>query len=128
MPWLCWCTTDSTEIRSKIIDGYTKSPLGLVKYMPVQDSCSVEILAGVHEEISKEKTCTLFPNPAIDFVTISCDKEVKSLQLVDATGKYSNCAEYRDGKITLSCLPPGLYLCMFETGGNRQIRKIVKTE
>lgn len=59
----CWCSTDSSFIRSTIYDGYVNNSYGIVNYMPLAGSCP-QINVGINTPSNNVvSSTTIFPNP-----------------------------------------------------------------
>jgi hypothetical protein len=59
----CWCSTDSTFIRSTIYDGYVNSSYGLVNFMTFTTGCP-QISVGINNSSSSNNLqVAVFPNP-----------------------------------------------------------------
>ena len=64
----CWCSTDSSYVRSKIRDGYVNSSYGLISYN-TDNSC----IAGISDVKTlpvAPGTIKLYPNPFYDHATL----------------------------------------------------------
>jgi hypothetical protein len=76
----CWCSSESTYIRSTIYDGYVNLAYGLVNFMPVMLSCP-QIKFGIKEPQQNVLTIfpKLFPNPFSNQLTISLADNEQSI-------------------------------------------------
>lgn len=74
----------------------------------------------------EQNNCNIYPNPAIETVFISYDKNISILNIYDLTGRLmfqtKNCNEI---KVNLDNFSSGLYLIEIESEGNRITQKLV---
>jgi len=79
--------------------------------------CNGTVLFGtLLESISKEKALNLYPNPAISDVTISSDRQVQYVELIDMDGRVSKRIDAGfTNNINISDLSAGLYLVRVKT-------------
>ncbi len=89
-----------------------------------------EEVTGVEEELIK-KSLTVFPNPASEYIAFVYDKggkvRVSDMQLIDMQGrKQAVNANWKEGKINISHLSPGIYLLNFQIGTERVSKKFIK--
>jgi len=71
----CWCSTDSSFIRSTIYDGYINTNYGLVNYTPVEDDCP-EINVGFKSDLKRDELLIeVFPNPFINELKIKLNTD-----------------------------------------------------
>ncbi len=67
----------------------------------------------------------LFPNPAIDFITIQTDKPVSQINLLDINGKEVE-VSIKENKIDVSLLPPGNYFIHIKSEGKNFVKQFIK--
>jgi parallel beta-helix repeat protein len=110
----CFCSTDSSYIRSTLRDGYVNASYGLLSYN-IDNSC----MAGVTEVKSvpavSGSEVKLYPNPFSDHSTLSFPYEpghAYELNVVDQLGRVAQTIEHiTSGKVTIprATMVPGLY-------------------
>jgi len=61
-------------------------------------------------EVENTLGLTLFPNPAKDVLTIQADEQIQQIEIVDLTGKVHKVIQQVENNISLTNLPPGMYL------------------
>jgi parallel beta-helix repeat protein len=59
----CWCSSDSTYIRSKIYDSTNDASLGAVTFLPLGSACSFDTLGIKELNNISEINADVFPNP-----------------------------------------------------------------
>jgi trimeric autotransporter adhesin len=89
-----------------------------------------EEVTGVEEELVK-RSLTVFPNPASEYIAFVYDKggkgRVSNIQLIDMQGRRQAVnANWKEGKIDVSHLSPGIYLLTFQIGTERVSKKFIK--
>lgn len=125
---VCWCTNDSSVIRSKIKDGYVTSSLGLVYYTPFMQNCSFAMV-GVAEKNFKEEIYSVYPNPALDLLYIKCkeNEQITNLKIFNTEGKnVLNMNDFFDDTINISELNTGFYLIKFVINDTNYNYKFLK--
>lgn len=66
------------------------------------------------------------PNPAVDVVTITANKEIKSVSIIDLSGKKVK-GEATSGKVNVSSLAKGTYILQVNYGnGAVENTKLIK--
>ncbi|GGG54082.1 T9SS type A sorting domain-containing protein [Epilithonimonas arachidiradicis] len=67
----------------------------------------------------------IYPNPAKDFINITSQKEINSVEILDQSGK--RISESRELKINISNLPKGIYILKIKfSDRNSSIQKLIK--
>jgi hypothetical protein len=104
----------------------------------IVESRSVDVLLAQDEDASpaenkKEVSIQCLPNPTIDYVHVVSESfdehELHNIFLIDSNGRIiieSNLTS-RSHKLDLTSVSSGIYVLIVENGGDRQIRKIVKS-
>ena len=65
-----WCTTDSTNISTRIYDGYDNINLDLVNFMPL-DTSQCFLLTGINNQtLLNDNIFKIYPNPFTQFTTL----------------------------------------------------------
>lgn len=133
----CWCTSDSTEIENKLIDGYDNIYLGLFNYNIYEDNC-MTILKSVIKvnltnvtETESDKLVKFYPNPfqsnlTVDFIEDS-DYPV-TLSIFNNVGKlvFTEICNKQTINLDLNHIPSGMYFLRVKTGDLISNRKIIK--
>jgi hypothetical protein len=136
IPTNCFCTTDSTEIETKIFDGYDDITKGLVSYAIFDTACT-NVLRFVNKsqgptsvnESEWNNEVRLFPNPAADDFTIHNNGMFRFYTLTTLDGKelLSDRLQGEYTTINSSQLPAGIYLMVLQgEGENLQTFKVVR--
>lgn len=112
IPDNCWCTTDSSQIRSNINDGYVNNANGLVSFMPISNNCPGSPLAVNNIASKNETTITAHPNPFHQTLTFSASETGNfSVNLYDLTGRRIMHQTFsRSSQINTENLGAGLYI------------------
>lgn len=77
-------------------------------------------------DMNTEKTVSIYPNPASDFVNVKSDLKIKSIQMVSVEGKLVR-KNLNQTQISLNGLPSGIYFLKIELENGRiQFEKVVK--
>jgi len=82
---ICFCTTDSTEIENKILDGYDDITKGLVNYSIYDDSCD-QVLVSVIKVDLGGSTASLTEE---EMPQLAFDMEHKRLFIADVKGEVA---------------------------------------
>jgi hypothetical protein len=132
IPTNCFCITDSTEIESKIFDGYDDVSKGLISYAIFDTSC-VSVLRLINksgvltssEENEIQETLQIFPNPVSDQLTISNNNTFNAYTLNTIDGKEVLSDSIGDGNtyINTSHLQAGIYFLVLR-GDRKQSRTL----
>lgn len=134
IPTNCFCTTDSTEIETKIFDGYDDITKGLVGYAIFDTSCSNVLRLinkfGVPTSLSEneiQENINVFPNPVIDQLTILNNYSFSSCSLITMDGKEVLNEGLMAGntQISMSQLPAGIYFLVLRGAGQQSRTKKV---
>jgi hypothetical protein len=133
IPTNCFCISDSTEIESKILDGYDDITKGLISYAIFDTSCT-SVLRMVNkfgeptsiDENEIQETVTVFPNPVSDQLTISNNNSLSSYKLISIDGKEVLSDELSAGNtsIIVTHLQSGIYFLVLK--GTEQQSSILK--
>ena len=118
IPTNCLCITDSTEIESKIFDGYDDVSKGLISYAIFDTSC-VSVLRLINKsgeptslnDNETQETVTIFPNPVSDQLTVSTNNSLSAYKLITVDGKELLSDELGTGNTTINMtqIPAGIY-------------------
>lgn len=124
----------NTRMRVKKIAGTTDDPdlinpcIG-ASYGQAEDY-TVNVLASlaVSEVNKKETSFKAYPNPVTDILNIDSKVKVKSISVVDATGRTVMSSEINKDKfnINLSTLSSGIYMITAQTENGLQSIKVIK--
>lgn len=103
----CWCSTDSSLIRSGIYDGYTDVSSGLVNFTPFKTSCEQTTHIGRYNiSGNSDIPAEVYPNPFGDKLTFSlADNQEATIVLYDFLGRqvlrqtFINCAAINTGHL-----------------------------
>ncbi|MBP8851004.1 MAG: T9SS type A sorting domain-containing protein [Breznakibacter sp.] len=69
---------------------------------------------------------TIYPNPADEFITIECDKEIESVQIYNITGALV-LASTASNYININSSNKGVYMLVIESiNGDKSFKKVVK--
>jgi len=68
---------------------------------------------------------TVFPNPAVNSVSIVCDETILEATVLDSQGR-SIILKGQNQVYTISDVPPGVYCLFIKTGNNLYFQKLVK--
>lgn len=79
----------------------------------------------VSEEAVNKSSVKIYPNPAMDFITISSEGKIKSTEMYDSAGKKIQILTEND-KINVSDLPAGSYLIHTKTEKGNFSEKFIK--
>jgi hypothetical protein len=122
-----WCTTDSTNIASTILDGYDSVAFGLVTFLPVDSVCY--LATGVTH--IDNNALAIFPNPTTGELFINSPEfPVEEIDIFNSMGAmvYSERTGRSAGihhKQMEIVFPPGIYLVKVLSGERQFIRKLV---
>ena len=133
IPTNCFCISDSTEIETKIFDGYDDISKGLISYAIFDTNCanvlsvinkSGEITSLNENEI--QEAFNVFPNPVSDQLTISNNTSLSTYKLITMDGKEVLSDELGIGNtsINMTQIPSGIYFLILT--GSDQKSKISK--
>jgi hypothetical protein len=124
-----YITIDVAYIYAKGNNGNSVSELGIAADV-VQNFYSATINAV--DEVVETNDMKIYPNPAQDFIIISCKKLLKSTTVVavyDITGKLileEKALQQNNLKLTLSTLSPGIFFVQVKSDEGVFIQKFVK--
>jgi hypothetical protein len=74
-----WCTTDSASTEVVIYDGYDNINLGLVSFMPL-DETQCYLITGINNSISSNNDFQIYPNPSSGKFIVEMTGLLKQLQ------------------------------------------------
>lgn len=77
------------------------------------------------EAVAEENSVLVYPNPAVDFITVQSKSPVNKVEIFDASGRKMS-AELNRDKIDVRNLNPGVYIIHIETKGNLFSKKFIK--
>jgi len=88
IPNNCWCTSDSSQIRANIYDGYINNSHGLVNFMPFSTNCPQNPLNISNTPSMNNENFIVFPNPFQNTLTFSSNsEETFTIHFFDLTGR-----------------------------------------
>ncbi|MBC8181181.1 T9SS type A sorting domain-containing protein [candidate division KSB1 bacterium] len=114
-----------------ILCGYTTSYGDLNSDIYIIKTDEFGIVTGVENNLVKEESIRLFPNPFKNEILIELKLEYQSIEIYNQKGAqvYKETFDEIDTKqklIKLDCLPKGLYFLNIKTDKQELIRKIIK--
>jgi hypothetical protein len=133
----CWCTSDSTEIENKLIDGYDNIYLGLFNYDIYEDNC-VTIVKSVIKvnltsitEFKANQLIEFYPNPfqeylTVNFITPPVNPVICSIFNNFGKKVFTKTFNEQSMNLELSHLPSGIYALRIKTGDSITNTKIIK--
>jgi hypothetical protein len=72
-------------------------------------------------------TLSVYPNPVSSYLFFSSDEQVKSIEIVDMSGKtVKKFTALNGNKIDLANLATGAYFAVFHLQKNTMVKKIIK--
>ena len=79
------------------------------------------------QQVAQETSLNVFPNPARERISVSCETEMRRVTLCNALGQQvlRVTPNAPQAKLSVSGLPRGLYLLRVETVGGTAVRKVV---
>jgi len=89
---------------------------------------TVSVITGI--EASLERTLNIFPNPASSELTTRNVQNVRSIEILDATGKVVMTVDVNDRneiRIPISNLTRGLYFIKFTTDKGKVVKRFIKS-
>jgi len=131
----CWCTSDSTEIEDKLIDGYDNIYLGLFNYDIYEDSCLTVLksvikvsLTSVPEQ-NTDQNLTIFPNPANESISLEFTSLMRTIRICNSVGQevfYSDVTGLETVSLNTTSWLPGVYYIRFTTANRDSFtRKLI---
>lgn len=99
---------------------FNLSPVGLFTHEAINSIC---LTTGINENIFNSPIC-IYPNPAQNIINIETSESIKSISIIDLTGKVFF-YESSTNQINLPDLQNGLYLIRIETSTGCLTRKII---
>lgn len=126
---LTWTAIDNGEQRGKAVflnpttgwaGQFSDGPTGTTGILKFSGS-----LLGVSDNAVKS-SLKISPNPAVDVVTVTANKEIKSVSIIDLSGKKVK-TEVTSGKVNVSSLAKGTYILQVNYGnGGVENTKLIK--
>jgi hypothetical protein len=120
IPTNCFCTPDSAEIESKLLDGYDDIAKGLISYAIYDTSCSNIInvvnktgTTSLANNSEKGEKIILIPNPATNKLTLQYTMSLESYKISNIQGVEvlsGSLTEPETTHIDVSNLPIGTYI------------------
>lgn len=68
----------------------------------------------------------LYPNPALDFLTIGTEKTINSIRIMDVSGKLVKHFKNPQSKLSINQLKPGLYFVILESDKGLVSKRFIK--
>ena len=82
-------------------------------------------LLATQENQVKNNTITIYPNPTTDILNIKTDEKIKSVNIVDMTGRLLD-VKFSENKVDVKDLESGAYIINVETAKGRSTEKFIK--
>ena len=120
-------TFDSTSNNISIIDS-AKNDADTIRQFYYQHLLPAENALGIQNiQSHNQLTVSLFPNPANTQVTIQCNTEIQTVQLMDLEGRVqlSKSVGARNLTLPTNTLARGVYLVNVLANGNTVVKKLV---
>jgi hypothetical protein len=76
-------------------------------------------------DMSRQDDVTIYPNPAIDYLTVSAETEIKSIEIYNISGQLV-LRNNDSNQINISSLPAASYFCHIKTSNGKIIKKLIK--
>ena len=111
----CWCSSDSTYIRSTIYDGYLNTSYGLINFLPFTTNCHELEINEITE--NNNSPALVFPNPfGNEIEIISVKNESTEIKIFDVSGRLIIDNKFINSNIiNTEVLPKGVYFYHLET-------------
>jgi uncharacterized repeat protein (TIGR01451 family) len=79
-------------------------------------------------EVSADQSVKVYPNPTSDFINVSCDSAIQSVELFDIHGRLVQTAlpSKKQTKVDISGNAKGIYLVRIKTAKGKRVEKIIK--
>ncbi len=123
-------TADSVVIRcgstAQTSNGCTRAFTDVTNNFAMIVNASSQL--GIDDVVS-DKKILVFPNPALDLVTISLDDTIERISVIDYTGRIVRTHSYNDGnqvEMNLDGLSAGNYLLKVQSSDNVLLTKLIK--
>lgn len=124
-----WCTSDSASTIANIYDGYDNISLGLVDFMPLDDSCYMSIPTGIQTK-TEVLEMRIFPNPATDQLTVELPTGISKAEIhvFNMLGEIMYSSKETDQllKIDVSAFSSGVYFINVISGNKRSHQKFIR--
>ncbi len=76
-------------------------------------------------DVARPEDAALFPNPVSDLLYIRSTSPVEAIQLFSAEGRLALAVNYPSGSVSVSHLPPGLYVAVLRTKHGSLRKKLI---
>jgi hypothetical protein len=131
----CWCSTDSADIETRLVDGYDDIYLGLFNYDIYSDSCDIVVKSIIKvqninntiNQMDAENVVDVYPNPFDSQLTIE-NSDAIYVEIYSAQGlklKRMSRTSYTT-TIDTSDLASGIYFLQIITTKGVSIKKVIK--
>jgi len=110
----CWCSDDSTFIKSKIRDAYVDVSYGIVTYMPLYGDCDTTGLSV--SDVTFANDVVVYPNPTNGILFFESAANIESVSLIDLQGRVivtSDRVKF-EGQLHVTTIAPGSYLLLIK--------------
>jgi len=79
-------------------------------------------------DFTKDESIVLYPNPASDYVNISCDSAIKSVELFDIQGRLLETAidNKKQTRLNIATQSSGIYFVRITTEKGKRVEKVMK--
>lgn len=134
----CWCSLDSSEIESRLIDGYDNIYVGLLNYDIYSEDCETKLFSIQKVNFSLEVNkldindiINFYPNPFYSNIVIDIDR-IKfskiSVSINNMFGQEVYKRTFSDNliNIELNNIKEGVYICTLKSESFIVTRKIIK--
>ena len=118
IPTNCFCTTDSTQIEEKILDGYDDITRGLISYAIFDTTCTIRLSVVDKtaqttslEDSETSEAVRVYPNPVTQQLTINNSSSFTTYRIVSLTGQevLGGTLTEGDNTVDVSNMSPGTY-------------------
>lgn len=121
--------------KYKGVFGYIYTTDDGQRYFAPYDGCNytyfrVSAAAGVSDVTTEAENVGLYPNPAVDNVTVSADASIESVEVYSVSGSLVLSAQFSgnetDEDINVSDLTPGIYVVKVNTAAGAVTERLIK--